>query len=278
MFTNTALSYDSDTPRRPIIGEVTNLWRYRRLIYLLVGRDLTLRYKRSVLGVWWTLLNPLLTSLVLWIIFSNIFGRGQVEGAPFSVYLLSGILFVGFFQQGVNAAGSAILGARAVLVKVYVPAEVFSVSSAVAAGVNLLLSLVPLFFVQLATGTGIPWTAALVWIPGLLLLLLVAGVGLIVASLAVHFYDILDFVKVLTQMLAYLVPTFYPLDIVPESLQLIIKMNPLYSYLTVFRSMVYGGSFGDPWMYAVMIVSSLFFFSLGTWIFSRSWRNVAAVL
>jgi ABC-type polysaccharide/polyol phosphate export permease len=161
--------------RQRAISEIQNLWDYRGLVRLLVVRDLTVRYKRSTLGVWWTVLNPLLAMVILWIVFGQIF-RFSVPGIPYIVYLLSGIIFFTFFSQGVYAAGSAIVNNSSILTKVAVPPEVFSVSAAAAAAANFIISLVPLLMIQLATGTGIPWTVVLVPIPILALLLLIAGI------------------------------------------------------------------------------------------------------
>lgn len=269
--------YDSDQARRPIVTELANLWAYRGLLKLLVTRDLTVRYKRSTLGVWWTLLNPLLTMTVLWIVFSQFF-RFQMPGVPYVPYLLSGILLVTFFSQGVIATGSSIVNSASVLSKVYVPAEVFAVAAAVAAFVNFMISLVPLLVIQVVTGVGVPWTVVLVPIPAFFMLLLVAGLGLLVASAAVYFYDVLDLTAVLTQLLGYLTPTFYPIDFVPERFLPLIYANPLYSYLTIFRGFVYEGGFAPGWNFAVMIGSSVVVLLLGVWVFTRSWKNLVVVL
>lgn len=101
--------YDSDTPRRPLASEISNLWVHQGLIRLIVTRDLTVRYKRSTLGVWWTLLNPLLTTGVMWIVFGNFFRFEMDTDIPYVVYLLSGILLITYFCQAVTAAGSAIV-------------------------------------------------------------------------------------------------------------------------------------------------------------------------
>ena len=273
----TTYLYDSDQPRRPIATELTNLWAYRGLLKLLVTRDLTVRYKRSTLGVWWTLLNPLLTMTVLWIVFSQFF-RFDMPGVPYIAYLLSGILLITFFAQGVIATGSSIVNSASVLSKVYVPAEVFAVAAAVAALVNFLISMIPLLAIQLITGVGVPWTALLVPIPAFFMLLLVAGLGLLVASAAVFFYDVLDLTAVLTQLLGYLTPTFYPISIVPERFLPLIYANPLYSYLTIFRGFIYEGVFAPTWTFVVMILSSIIVLLIGVWVFTRSWKNLVVVL
>lgn len=270
--------YDSDQVRKPIWTELGNLWAYRGLIKLLVSRDLTSRYKRSFLGVWWTLLNPLLTMTVLWVIFANFF-RFEIPGdTPYVVYLLTGILLITFFSQGVTATGSSIVNSASILSKVYVPAEVFAVSAAVAALVNFTISLIPLFAIQLITQVGIPWTVVLVPIPALALLLLVAGLGLLVAAGAVFFYDVLDLTNVVTQLIGYLTPTFYPISIVPDQFLPFVYGNPLYSYLEIFRHFAYEGTFPEGWTFLVMTVTSVVVFIIGVWVFTRSWKRLVVML
>jgi len=269
--------YDSDQARRPLISEFQNLWNNRGLIRLIVGRDLTVRYKRSTLGVWWTLLNPLLTTGVMWIIFGQLF-RFETPGVPYIVYLLSGILMMTFFGQATIAAGSAIVGNAGVLSKVYVPPEVFSASAALSAAANFMISLLILLAVQVATGVGIPWTVVLVPIPVLAMLGLATGLGLLIAAAAVHFYDVIDLASVFIQLVSYLTPSFYPISIVPPSFLWVIYSNPLYSYLTVFRGFVYGGEFVDWWMFVYMFATSIVTLLFGVWVFSRSWRSLVVLL
>lgn len=278
MVTRSQISYyDSDQRRQPLVTELRNFWDYRGLIRLLVVRDLTVRYKRSTLGIWWTILNPLLTSLVLWIIFGQIF-RFTIPGVPYAVYLVSGILFITYFTQGVLSAGSAIVNSASVLSKVHVPPEVFSLSAATASAANFLFSVVPLLILQLISGVGIPWTVVLVPIPALATLALITGVGLLIASAAVYFYDVLDLSSVLVQLVAYLTPSFYPLEIVPERFLWVVFANPLYSYLVVFRGFVYQGTFAPWWNFAVMLSVSAAALALGVWVFSRSWKKLVVLL
>ncbi len=272
-----ALVYDSDHRLPPLVDEGVQLLRYRDLLRLLVVRDLTLRYKRSLLGVWWTLLNPLLTTAVMWIVFSNIF-RFPTGDVPFIVYLLSGVLLLNFFSQGINGVGVSLVSSANILTKVYVPPVVFAVSAALAAAVNFLVSLLPLLAVQIVTGTGIPWTALLVPLPALALLALVTGLGLLVAAAAIRFADTLDLVAILVVLLGYLTPTFYPVEIVPDRFRLAIDANPLYSYLLVFRSLAYEGDLGPWWAWSVMAGTAVTALVVGTWLFSRRWRSLAVML
>lgn len=280
MTTTTTFVYDSAQPRTPLVTEMRNLWRYRGLLRLLVVRDLTVRYKRSVLGVWWTLLNPLLTTAIMWVVFGGLFGARfstEVED-PYVLYLLSGVLTFTFFAQAVIATGSAITGAAEVLTKVYVPSEVFAAAAALAGAVNFGISLLPLLVVQLATGAGIPWTFLLVPLPTLAMLALVTGLGMMVAAAAAFFYDVLDLTRVVVQLLNYLTPVFWPLGIVPERFLPFVYANPLYSYLDVFRAFLYRGTFPPAWELGVMAGTAVAVLALGVWVFSRAWRSLVSSL
>lgn len=266
-------TYDSSRRRRPLITDIDNFRKHRGLLRLLVVRDLTVRYKRSSLGVWWTLLNPLLFSAVIWLVFGQIF-RFDTGDVPYIVYLLSGVLWMTFFSQGVMTTGSAIVNSASILTKVSVPPEIFSFAAAIAAGANFLLSLPLLLVAQLAFGVGIPWTIVLVPIPIIATVIFVTGIGLLVASAAVFFYDVLDFTAVLVQLAGYLTPTFYPIEIIPETYRWIVYLNPLYSYLNVFRLFIYEGRWAPAWQFGMMFGTAIVAFFLGIWVFTRSWKNL----
>jgi len=268
--------YDSAQIRKPLISEVRNLWVHRDVVRLIAQRDVTARYKRTVLGIWWTLLNPLLMTLVLWIIFGNFF-RFETPGVPFVVYLLSGILMVTYWSQTVLAAGTAVVGNANILSKVYIPPEVFSVGAAMAAFVNFVIALLPLLVIQLITGIGVPWSVILAPIVIFFILAFATGLGLVVASAAVFFYDVIDFTAVLIQMASYLTPTFYPLTIVPEQFLWLIYINPLYSQLTVFRAVMYGG-YWEWWHVGYGSLSAIAMLVLGAWLFSRSRDRLVIML
>ncbi len=271
--------YDSAQLRAPILTEMRNLWAYRGLIRLLVARDLTTRYKRSVLGVWWTLLNPLLTTGVMWLVFGVVIGsRFGQTAEPYVVYLLSGVIIMTFFAQGFLATAAAIAGAGGILTKVYVPPEVFAFATAISAAVNFLISFAALVVIQLWAGVGVPVTMLLSPIPILLMLALVVGLGLTLAALAVYFYDILDLSRVLVQLVYYLTPVFWTLDIVPERFQWAMRLNPLFSYLEMFRDLGYRGVIPPLWMWLVTVGTSLLFLGVGVWLFGRSWKTLVSQL
>ena len=272
--------YDSAQPRATLTSVFTNLWAYRGLLRLLVRRNLTVRYKRSTLGVWWTLLNPLLTTAVLWLVFGLLVGRfgGQDLTEPYVVYLLAGVIMMTFFSQTVLATGSAITGSKDILSKVYVPAEVFAVATAFAGLVNFLISCSLLIVAVVVTGQGIAWTAVLSPIPVLAMLALVTGLGLLIASAAVWFFDVLDLTRVLIQLLYYLTPVFWTLSFIPEWAYPLVFSNPLYSYLESFRSLTYRGVIPVWWQWLMMLGTATVALTLGAWVFTRAWKSLVSRL
>jgi ABC-2 type transport system permease protein len=261
-----------------VVTAVRNLAGHRGLLRLLVERDLTVRYKRSLLGVWWTLLNPMLTMGVMWVVFSQLFHLqgGQV---PYLVYLFSGLVVFTFFQQVVTAVGASLTASSGLLSKVHVPAEVFSVAAALAVSVNFCISAAVLLVIEVIAGPP-PLHLSLLLAPFSVVCLLAfaTGLGLVLATLAVRFYDALDLSAVLITLTGYLTPTFYPESIVPARFLPLLHANPLYSHLRVFRAVFFGQEFPPAWTIAVTAGSAVVMLLIGAAVFSRSWRSIAVML
>ena len=269
--------YDSANLGRPIVRELRELWMFRGLLRVLIARDVTVRYKRSFLGLWWALLNPLLRMAVMWLVLSQIFTAADV-GVPYIVYLFSGVVVFTFFEQAVIGAGASIVDNSGLISKMHVPAQNFALSAAAAAAVTFGLSLIALAVIQLATGTGIPATWLLLWLPFAALAAFAVGIGLIVASAAVRFFDSLNLTIILLGLLAFLTPTFYPLDSLSETVQTIIRLNPLTEFLDVFRGLLYEGTLAPAWEWAVCFGSATVALGAGLAVFSRTWQSAALMI
>ena len=255
-----------------------DLYRYRALVRLLVGRDLTVRYKRSLLGVTWTVLNPLLTTVVMWIVFQHIFRFSIPGNIPYLIYLLSGVLAVTYFQQGISMTAASMATSAGMLTKVYVPPVVFAFSAACAGAVNFMFGLVPLLILQVALRVGIAWTIILVPLPLIFLLAMIAGIGLFLATLAVQFNDVLDLTNVLLILIGYLTPTFYPITSIPESYRRLFLLNPMFAYVDVFRHLEYGGT-APPWTScAIVVATGLVGLTGGLAVFVRRWPTLAVLI
>jgi ABC-type polysaccharide/polyol phosphate export permease len=243
------------------------LLRYRDLIWTLVGRDLKVRYRRSAIGFVWTMLQPLLTMLVLQMVFSTIF-RFEIINYP--VYALSGILFWNFFSQSIIASMNSLRGNASLISKMPVPKEVFPLATVIAGVVNLLLALVPLFAILIVTGH--PIRPAIMFLPLAILLagLFTLGVGLLLSPMAVFFHDVVELVGVVMTLMMYLTPVFYPMAIIPERLLWVVRFNPIRSVLEVFRDPIYLGKI-PPWSHlTVVLVIVVLALAVGSFVFRRS--------
>lgn len=235
---NVEFSYDSRQRKSPALEELLDAIKYRDLIYQLTRRDIVSRYKRSVLGVVWTMLQPLGMMLVMGIVFSTLFNR--VNG--YVAYLLSGLVAWTFFAQTTSAAIYQIVWGGALIRRIYIPMTAFSISSIGTGVVNLVLSLVPLLLILLAIGRPITWAFLFVPIPILCLTAFALGVSLILSTVAVYFPDVKDMYQIIIQAWMYLTPIVYPADILPERYRFwLLHLNPMYYLISMFRAPIYEG-------------------------------------
>lgn len=258
--------YDSQRRRHPAIDELREAFRYKYLILQLVRRDILTRYKRSVLGVAWTLLNPLGMMLVLTIAFSQVF-KFDVEGYP--TYVLSGLLPWTFFSQTTIAAMTNLIWGGDILNRIYFPRASFAIAAMGTGLVNVLLSTVPLLLVMLLTG--IPITPAMVFlpIPILLLACFSLGIGLLISTLAVYFPDIAEMYQIILMGWFYLTPIIYPESILPEAFRTIaIYLNPMYYLVTLYRKPVYYGQMPSSELFLVTIFITGVTLFIGWYVFS----------
>lgn len=221
---------------------IQNFLKFRPLLSELVSRDIKIKYRRSVLGVLWTLLNPLLMMIILSVVFSNLF-KFDVENFP--LYLLSGQIVFNFYSESTSSAMSAITGNAALIKKVYVPKYLFVISRVFSSFINLMASFTALLLVMMAMRSELHWTVMLSPIPLMLLVLFSLGVGMILSAVTVKFRDIMHLYSVFITALMYLTPVIYPMSILPNWLTPIVELNPITNIMLMFRDvMLYNTIFG----------------------------------
>jgi ABC-type polysaccharide/polyol phosphate export permease len=257
---------DSKSRRNPLAG-LHELWAFRQVLQELVKRDLRVRYKRSVLGFAWTMLNPLLMMIVTTIIFSSIF-RFAVHNYP--TYMLAGQVLWGFFASATIAANSSLLASAALSRRVYVPWALFPLATVSSAVVNLLLALAPLFLLALASGVEFTWSLVCLPLSLVLAFLFTFGVALLLASSSVFFHDTIHMYQVVVSAWMYLTPIFYPVDIVPPEWLFIFHLNPMYHLVEIFRIPIYTGGWPDPSHFVASTLYALGAVAGGWWYFERS--------
>lgn len=251
----------------PLVALCTLFTRYSFLVKQLVLRDFKTKYKRSALGMAWSFLNPLLTMGVQYIVFSTLF---KSDIPHYQVYLLSGIVFMNFFNEAVSMGMTSITGNASLIKKVYMPKYIYPVSRVISSLVNLAISLIPLLLVMLLSGV-YPRPALLLLVFDMLCLLgFVTGMGLLLTTAMTFFQDTQFLWGVVSMMWMYLTPVFYPESIIPAKFLTLYHMNPMYQYITFARICIIDGVSPAPTAYLWCILSSAVVFALGVYVFKKN--------
>ena len=245
---------------------IKNFMKYRNLLKQLVIRDIKVKYKHSMLGILWSVLNPLLTMLVISIVFSKVFAS-SVQNFP--LYLISGNIIFSFFSEATSMSMTSIIGNAQLIKKVYIPKYIFPVSRNISSFVNLIFALIAVVIIMIITKVEI--SLAILFMPIVLILLLIftMGFSLILTSYAVFFRDIIHLYSVLIMLLMYLTPLFYPEEIIPQQYQIFLYLNPIYYYVKSFRLTILYGQM--PSLQLVLTCCAIAFSTLfiGLWVFYK---------
>jgi len=265
-FAGSAVFYDSAKRLPAMLEELFELFQYRDLIFQLVRRDIVTRYKRSILGVAWTMLSPLGMMLVLLLAFSTLFGGARAT----AVYLLSGLIAWTFFAQSTTAAMSQLAHGGTLLHRIYVPRTTFAISAVGTGLVNLVLSFIPLTVVMVLSGVPFPPTILFLPVSVLLLALFALGMGLLLSTLAVYFPDVAEMYQIALLAWMYLTPIIYPEEIVPEAYRWwMFNLNPMYHLVTLFRLPLYHGMWPSLPRLASAAAMALVLLVIGWVVFTR---------
>ena len=246
---------------------IQNFKKFRPLLNELIARDIKIKYRRSVLGVLWTLLNPLCMMIVLSVVFSNLF-KFDIENFP--VYLLSGQLIFNFYSESTTNSMSAILSNGPLIKKIYVPKYLFVLSRVFSSTINLLASFTAMVCVMLAMRVELHYTVLLAPIPLMFIVLFSLGVGLILSAITVKFRDIMHLYSVFVTALMYLTPVIYPMSILPDWLSPIVMLNPITNILQMFRSVMLYNSLPTLGSLVTASVESVVMLALGLYVFYKN--------
>ena len=215
--------------------------KFRELFFQLVARDIKLKYRRSILGYLWSVLNPILVMIVMVIVFSNLFARGIPN---FPIYLLIGQMLFNFMAISTSRAIPSVTGNATLLKKIYVPKYIFTLSVVTSELITFIFGLGALLIVIFATKAPISWRFVFTFIPIIQQYIFCIGMGLFLAQATVFFRDTVYIWNVFTTAWLYLSAIFYPVDILPGWLyRIVTKYNPMYFYITMFRNFTIGGAY-----------------------------------
>lgn len=246
---------------------IQNFLKFRPLLMELVTRDIKTKYRRSILGVLWTLLNPLLMMLVLSVVFSHIF-KFQVENYP--LYILSGQVVFNFFSESTSSAMSSIINNAPLIKKVYIPKYLFTLSRVASSVVNVMASFCALIVVMVFSGIELNFTVLLLVVPMGILIIFSTGIGLLLATVAVKFRDIIHLYGVLITALTYLTPVIYPISILPAKIRFFVELNPLTGILNMFRNLMIYNTLPTVGQLLTSVTIAIGTFLLGLFVFYKN--------
>ncbi|WP_053982966.1 ABC transporter permease [Niameybacter massiliensis] len=246
---------------------IKEIYKYKELLGELVKRDIKVKYRRSLLGVIWSVLNPLLFMVVITIVFSTIF-KSDIENFP--IYFLCGQIVFAFFSEATSMAQTSILGNGALIKKVYIPKYIFPVSKVCSGIVNVGFSLIAIIIMMVILRYIPPVTALLFFVPLIYAFLYAIGVSMLISALAVFFRDTVHLYSILLTVLSYFSALFYPVEIIPAQYQGLINFNPIYVFINYFRQLVLVGKVPSLEYNVLCIAHCVLMLIVGYYTFKRS--------
>ena len=251
-----------------------NIKRYSFLLKQLIMRDFKVKYKRSVLGVLWSILYPVLMMSVMALVFSQMF-KFNVPGVNYLVYLMTGLVMFNYFSEATNTAMTSVVSNFALINKVYIPKYIFPISKVLFVGINFLLTLIPLLFIILFTGSGETKCVINIWyllLPYIFIcfVMFTAGIGLLVSTISVFLRDMFYIYGIIITIWNYVTPIFWNLSMLDgRSYQTLFTYNPLYIFINGARDIILFGKAPDGITLLVMFLIGVGTLLLGSVVFKK---------
>lgn len=257
----------------------TDLWQYRELFYILSWRDITVRYKQTVIGVLWAILRPLLTMIIFTIIFSKLAKLPSDGNAPYAIMVFAAMLPWQFFSSSIADASNSLIGNTQLITKVYFPRIIIPISSVVTSFIDFLVSFVILVFLMVYYHFIPSWHIIFLPIFLLIAFLASAGIGLYITALNVKYRDFRYIVPFIVQFGLYVSPVGFSSNIVPEKYRLLYSLNPMVGVIDGFRWAILGGksTINLP-SFLISIVVMVFFLILGFYQFRKMEKKFADII
>jgi lipopolysaccharide transport system permease protein len=254
-----------------------DLWEYRELLYFLVWRDIKVRYKQTALGAAWAILQPLFTMLIFSIFFGRL-AKMPSDGIPYPVFAFTGLVPWTFFANGLSQSSNSLVQNANLLTKVYFPRLALPLATVLSGVVDFALAMVVLGGIMMYYGVRI--TAAILWLPALLLLALVTalGVGLWLSALNVEYRDVRYTIPFLTQVWLFATPIAYPSSLLPEPWRTLYGLNPMVGVVEGFRWALLGTATAPGWMIVASSLAALLILVTGAYYFRRMECSFADVV
>jgi lipopolysaccharide transport system permease protein len=257
------------------------LWEYRELLYFLVWRDLKVRYKQTVLGVAWIVLQPVVAMIVFSLLFGGLLGVPSGE-VPYPIFVYTALLPWNYFSGSLTRSSTSLVGSAHIITKVYFPRLVIPISGVVSGLVDFAIAF--LVLIGLMVYYGVAPTPAIILLPGFLLLAMLTalGFGLWLSALNVRFRDVNYLLPFLVQIWMYLTPVIYGTTLIPERFRFLMALNPMTGVVEGFRWALLGGYLADAQppggLFVVSIAIALLVLAGGLVFFRRTERTFADII
>lgn len=245
---------------------IKNFMKFKPLLTELVARDVKNKYRKSVLGVLWTVLNPLCMMAIMSVVFSNLF-KFDIEN--YGVYILSGQVIFNFYSEATTTSMSAMMDNSSLMKKVYIPKYLFVMSRILSSIINVLASHCALMIVMMIMRVELSWTVVLFPIPMILLVIFCFGLGLLLSTVAVKFRDIMHLYSVFVTALMYLTPVIYSMSLLPDWLKNVVRLNPIANYLAIYRDIMLNCKLPEAGQIGLAVAESTAMLLIGIWVFHR---------
>ena len=253
------------------------LWRYRELLYFMVWRDLKVRYKQTLLGLAWAVIQPLMTTLIFFLLFGKL-AKMPSEGFPYPLFTYLGMMAWTYFAGSMTYASNSLVNNSALISKVYFPRLILPISG--------VFSLLPDFIIASAVGIGMmfyfnitPTWSILLWpVLTIPMILVVLGISLILSALNVRYRDIKYVIPFLIQSWLFMTPVIYPTSIIPERFRFLILLNPMTGIIDAFRATALPGKELEIIPLGISLGIGLLVFFIGLTIFNRAEREFADII
>ena len=249
----------------------SDLFVYRFALMNFISMNLKSRYRRSALGALWTLLNPLLTMTTTVIAFSLVF---RFDIKDFGIYVFSGMLPWNFISMSATMGTTSLVHGEGWLKKVYLPKAIFPFVAVNTELINHFLSLLSIFIIMLITRFPIKAPVLLLPVNILILFIFCLSIAIITGVFSVYFRDLMNIVQVVFQALFYLCPIIYPLEMMPQFAKDLMKWNPFYHYINLFRKVLYEGVLPSTVEFAIPLIISIVSFFLAFWVLMRKEKDL----
>lgn len=265
-------------PRNKWISiDFNELWKYRELLYFLVWRDVKVRYKQTVIGAGWAIIQPFVTMIIFTIIFGNI-AKIPSDGVPYPIFSYSGLLLWIYFSTSVSSSSNSVVGSSNLITKIYFPRLIIPLTSSLAGMVDYCIAFIILVLMMIYYG--ITPGFSIIFLPIVLFLTFITatGFGLWFSSLNVKYRDVHHALPFFIQLLLFATPVIYPLTFVPDKYRWLLSLNPMSGVIEVHRACILGNKTIDLNTLSISVSISLIIFISGLFYFRRTERYFADII